>query len=355
MPNEHSPWPVLALLRFALAAIVVSSHLTWFVPGGRSLPLTGLEPLGALSAVLGFLFVSGYSIAHSVDRRPGRFYRRRILRIYPLYVLAIGLSIVPFLGHGPVAHCLGRDFARPTWRNVAFNLLMLQNTAGLPLRSNDVIWTLAVEVIYYGLAPLFARASNRFLIGAVLASALAYGLHQWLGLGHFATERWGGPAACLAWAWVGGFLLHRRRGDVAVVAGLVALTAVAVNVHVRYASPYSVSTACLAVLVVALGGQVALPRWTTRAALVLGDVSYPLYLIHVPVLVLAQSRLHLTNPWCLVGLVLAASSVAVPLDTSLRGAIFNRAIRPASAGRRADALPGAGTATSGVTVPRGHS
>lgn len=87
-------WPVLGGLRFFLAWVVLCSHLRHSVPAGDL--LMSFQNFNNFSAVLGFLLISGFSIAHSVSKATEGFYRRRFIRVYPLYLAAIIISIIPF-------------------------------------------------------------------------------------------------------------------------------------------------------------------------------------------------------------------------------------------------------------------
>ena len=161
-----SPWPLLGGVRFALACVVVAEHFQWFLPH----PAVELVRLfGPFAAVVGFLFISGYSIAASYERAPKGFYVRRLRRIYPWYALALGLSLVPFLITGRALFTFGGiPFPRPSALTVAGNALFLQGFAVPVVGGDTALWSLSVEVACYALAPLFARF--RWLCLAALPS-----------------------------------------------------------------------------------------------------------------------------------------------------------------------------------------
>ena len=98
----------------------------------------------------------------SVDVRS--FYLRRILRIWPLYFLFIGLCMIPFFNPG---HAL-------TWRYVACLLLLAGNWGVIlywwPVPSVvGPLWTVSIEEQFYLLwPPLVARLSKR---GIAIAAA----------------------------------------------------------------------------------------------------------------------------------------------------------------------------------------
>src|ERR1700721_1783490 len=89
--RERSGWDVLSLLRFLLAFVVAVGHLDPFAALG---PLRAVENLGSFEAILGFLLISGYSIGHSIQKKPVGFTRRRMLRIYPVYLAAVVLTFL---------------------------------------------------------------------------------------------------------------------------------------------------------------------------------------------------------------------------------------------------------------------
>ena len=200
--DSDGRWQVLGGLRFVLAMVVVSGHLSWFTPTGRPLLLTNL---GGTSAVLGFLVISGYSIAHSLDRRPQGFYRRRVLRIYPLYAAAVLYATVPFwfvLGTmGPsVGGAYHFTVALPTAGELVGNLLMAQNVACSPVGTNLLVWTLGIEAACYLAAPA-VRAWPTVVVLALLAvSAGAFGTYPRTGLAHYGTLLFGLPLLMFAWA-----------------------------------------------------------------------------------------------------------------------------------------------------------
>jgi peptidoglycan/LPS O-acetylase OafA/YrhL len=317
---------VLAGLRFALAAVVVSSHLVWFV--GFDNPLGGLRPFGPCPAVLGFLFVSGYSIAHSVSRRPAGFYRRRVLRIYPMYLLAIGLSLVPFaLSRGRTIFCHQIQFDPPSPRNVAINVAMLQTFVGKPLGSDGVVWTLAVEVACYAAAPLLYRAGAGVSLLLAGCSAAAFAAFPRMRLAHYQELSYGLPLALLAWAWLGGFVFYRYRTHVAAAVVLVGGAAAMVSVNRVYNEAWGIATTAAAAAVVALAPTVPVPPRAIAPLAFLGDLSYPMYLVHVPACLLCWV-IGVRNPALLVAFAVAVSVAALALDGVARRAVANLGARP---------------------------
>ena len=86
--DNNDQWALLAGLRFFLSMTVILGHCALLINTDK----TGIFGAGLLnpgSAVFGFFILSGYSIAASLDRDVSDFYRRRIVRIWPLYIATL--------------------------------------------------------------------------------------------------------------------------------------------------------------------------------------------------------------------------------------------------------------------------
>jgi peptidoglycan/LPS O-acetylase OafA/YrhL len=264
-------WPALGGVRFFLAMIVVSQHSQDFrVIGGEW--RTFLNGMSAFAAVIGFLIISGYSIAASHAKDPQNYYFRRCLRILPLYFLAIAFASVCILPLGGI----------PTnWPNAAGNLLFLQGIICRPIRTNEVVWTLSIEVFYYLLAPLLARLSAAVLGIVMVAGAVVFVLAD-RNNPPYPHLQHGSALAVLAWAWLLGFVTYRLKR--AYVAGVV-IAAVA-GISLRLSLSVTGKDWLMIVAVVAMGigfgGRLKAPTWVSRSFSFLGDLSYPLYLFHYP-------------------------------------------------------------------------
>lgn len=317
--KDGSTWQVLAGLRFLLAAIVVSGHFVWFADAGH--PTQGLRPMGPFPAVLGFLFVSGYSIAHSVKLRPAGFYRRRLLRIYPLYLLAMAAAIVPFVVSGwrPI-QCHHADFPPPGARNLVVNALMLQTFAGSPLSSNGVVWTLAVEVACYAAAPVLVRSRASATRWLIFVSGAAFCSLPWLGLPYFHELKFGMSLFFLAWAWLIGFAYHGQSKGVASTAIFVAVPVLLTTVNDTYNFALGHVTIAVSAALIASGPHIRVPAWTGHWLGRLGDLSYPLYLFHLPAGLIAWAA-GVRNPWAILAGMVLTSLLALMLDDSIRRAM----------------------------------
>ena len=203
-------------LRFVLAIIVLFGHLARFVPneGPINQGLLIFGGLGAVSAVFCFLVISGFSIAHSITVAPSRgYFRRRMIRIYPSYFLSILLALLPFLFTASPIRTVAGVFQMPQPGTIAGNLVLLQAFVVHPLDSNAPLWTLAIEVCCYLLAPLFVRAPRILLLAIIAISAIAYAAFPKLHLQFYSSLLFGLPLLFMIWAWLGASVLYFHRAD----------------------------------------------------------------------------------------------------------------------------------------------
>jgi peptidoglycan/LPS O-acetylase OafA/YrhL len=168
---ESSRLAFVDTLRLVAAGLVVFQHLAERNPASGIKSLLELGP-GVMGVVLFFL-ISGYVIPFSVRSGldPRAFLIRRLCRIYPLFIVAIGIVAIGgwtgFLNQW--AHV--RDIGLMSW---AANLLLVQDFLGVPAILG-VSWTLIIELIWYA---VFAAAIYRFggraasVLGAALPAAL---------------------------------------------------------------------------------------------------------------------------------------------------------------------------------------
>jgi peptidoglycan/LPS O-acetylase OafA/YrhL len=321
--KTQNPWQVLALLRFLLAMIVVCGHLDSFAPGH---PATFPGQFGGFAAVVGFLIISGYSIAHSIDRRPHGFYRRRVLRIYPLYAAAIFFALTPFLiAHRRVINVGEFDPSFPRVRVFAQNLLMLQNFTGNTLTCDPPLWTLPIEFAWYLTAPLLARMRRGALAAVAGFSAIAFFVFAQRAAAWNPNPKYGLGILFLGWAWVGGFFLYHNRRSATAGTFVVAITLLMTAFCGKPEEPWGPATAVVAAVLVILAPKISMPVWIAAACDFLGDVSYPLYLVHVPsMLVCHVCGIH--NPWVLLILSVASSAVFLGMDARLKQMIVSRRV-----------------------------
>jgi peptidoglycan/LPS O-acetylase OafA/YrhL len=167
----------LDLLRGIAALAVVFDHLSyyvlqhvrdeiyhWFDPGNYG--------------VFVFFIISGYIVPASLERKGSvrTFWVSRLFRLYPLYLLAVGIAVALYFLHFGSLRGEGSD----PEASVLSQLLMMSNVLGgqnLP----NVVWSLSYEMVFYLLitALFIARVhkrSSRYALGFGVAAVTIGGL-----------------------------------------------------------------------------------------------------------------------------------------------------------------------------------
>lgn len=332
-------WTLLAVARFALALIVMCSH----IPGHGTYPssLDNLTALGPQAAVLAFLVISGFSIAHSVEKEANGFYWRRFRRLAPVYWFSVVLNLAPFVIFGTKLSMPKLDFAPapnlfqyiahfhyysihehlpltkaiilPTTWDVIGNLVFVQGFLCSTFYTGAQSWSLAVEVWFYAIAPTLRRLSAWIMLSAIAVCAVTWWLNSSIGMdfnGPVPGHRW----LTYGWAWLLGFLYYKNRNTVWANILLVVVGIVLLDHYNPFGFPYSSSTYIAVALTIAGSRFVGrIPMVATRFMRWLGDVSYPLYIVHLQVLLILMlwSRSRSPYLYLAVGLLAAVATLHV--------------------------------------------
>ncbi len=308
------PRPVLGLdgLRGLAALYVVLFHCWLYTFPGypRSTAPGWLDGLmfGRLAVVF-FLVLSGFSLAIAPARHGwrtggvGRFLRRRAWRILPPYWAALAMSLVIAWWVVSPSH-----YGLPTAKSILVYGLVLQDMVTAPT-PNGAFWSIGVESELYLLFPLFLFVRRKFgaalLVAGVTIPVIAWGM---LAPGANPVEGANGLTAHLAPVFVAGMVgagvvvaSERVRrlpwGWFAVLAALPVLVVGVVRGSVWTVNHYfwvdlAVAPAMtMLIIAVATGRPAVLVRFlTTRPLRSLGDFSYSLYLIHLPIVMAVIHR-----------------------------------------------------------------
>lgn len=303
--SDESAWAVLALLRFFLAMVVVLGHCSSFVGGRQDWTYIGLW-LNQGSAVFGFFVLSGYSIAASLEGRPSGFYRRRFVRIWPLYLscIAFGLLISLRIRHG-LEWPMGAYLPPISVTSVLASLLMLQGIMASSIPIVGQIWSLSPEWWHYMVAPLLRKLSTVTLFALLAASFLmfmAIPTPQGGGAERFSH---GLALVTLSWLWVTGFIYRRFDRQPVGIALLIIPSVFALFFGHFTGLPLFVS-----IFTLLLSGEFKVPNILLRIYNFLGDVSFPLYLFHIPVMVLLVSLgVRATTPLVVASLLVSCGAL----------------------------------------------
>lgn len=159
--------------------MVALHHATYyFTPQWRAGLVDWFDP--GLYGVLVFFLVSGYIVPASLERhgQVRSFWISRLLRIYPLLMVACAITMLPFL-LGVRGLRAGLEGYRPATAVLA-HLTMLQDVLAVPNVIN-VLWTLSYEMLFYLLVvALFVTGTHRrsapIAVVLVTAAVLAGGI-----------------------------------------------------------------------------------------------------------------------------------------------------------------------------------
>ncbi len=195
------PTHVLDFMRGFAAVYVVVNHVRGnFFKGGARTIAEAVEPLGlydylsisllqltglGTEFVILFFSVSGFAMAHSMKHTPSaaQFYLRRLVRIWPPYLVAIGLAAlvcILYASFDPANSVSQRCTGRLCTAEGLFQMATYIKVA-TPITAQ--FWSLPYEVIFYMLCPLLLwRRSAIPAVWGVSAILSLIGVAFW-GLG----------------------------------------------------------------------------------------------------------------------------------------------------------------------------
>jgi peptidoglycan/LPS O-acetylase OafA/YrhL len=301
-------FPALTGLRFLLASWVILHHLTgkntmleaWV----GTLPVylqnvihNGYLAVGTFFVLSGFVLARSYSSTAWNRASLIRYGVARIARVYPIYVLSL-LLIVPFMFEDLISPGrVAADGTRKVFLLANYGLVLQGWTGRLSVNWNTPAWSLSCEIFFYLCFPaavfLLARTGRA---GMLVAGALAVAAplwYRWASIPavwkpvvHFA-DFLAGMASAQVYSW----LKQRRfvgRGYwcyVPACAAALAVIASRVSAWQQFDLNSMLRPANAALLVgLALGGGLPIRALSARVAVSLGQASYSMYILHVPLL-----------------------------------------------------------------------
>jgi peptidoglycan/LPS O-acetylase OafA/YrhL len=346
-------------LRGVLALTVVSSHLTdWS-------EFAGVVPHAPLAVDL-FYLLSGFVIAFAYDERltQGRttcrdFVITRVVRLYPL--MALGLV----LGSAVLAvRIITRQewgLAMPVAEALAFGALMIPShviggpgyDTGYPL--NSASWSLFYELVANFLYAYFARLLTTRAVLIIVAIGAA-GLFSVLYRNNTVTggESWSlflHGAWRILFSFSAGVLLFRASiGWTIPVGGLGALSLAMILAALMIcplAPSWGYDSLCLFIvfpIMVVLGANASLGDRATGFCLMVGRISYPLSVLHYPLVrVVGQlGRSHDLHGAPLAALLVATGVASIAL-AAVALVTFDEPVRAALRERIRDSRTGPST------------
>lgn len=279
-----------------------------------------------------FFVISGYCIhrgaAFKLAQNPAyqldtaNFWARRFARIYPVLLAALLLTLAldwVSLQLPPVNHKV-REIGLHAF---LVNLFSLQGVAGKTYGSNGALWTLSLEVQFYVIYPLLFALRRRIGMTPVLVAVALINVVSACVLERhdiqFFTSYW------FSWtlgAWIAdskaSAAIAKRTGQAAskwlyaIAAGLIIAGCAAF--HFGQYGAFQLWSLGFAVYLFKALERRATPSPLARVLARLGDFSFSLYLIHLPIFVLLSSLLYRSalqeSIWPSFGFMLVAIPVA---------------------------------------------
>jgi peptidoglycan/LPS O-acetylase OafA/YrhL len=146
----------LDIIRAFAIILIVFSHLP-------PIPGFGVDPVVKYwSAIVGvslFLFISGIVLTPPKDIK--RFYKRRALRVYPPYLIIMGVYVLLQYAFPNVANTLG-IYLTPA--ELVINLAGAQAVLNVP--SYGVLWFVGLILVYYAVYPALGSSVRQILLVA---------------------------------------------------------------------------------------------------------------------------------------------------------------------------------------------
>jgi peptidoglycan/LPS O-acetylase OafA/YrhL len=303
--QETSQWGVLNGLRFFLAFVVLTGHISSFVNGRDDWTHAGLS-INQGSAVFGFFVIDGFACADRLSREPSTYFNWRFYRIYPVFLANLLLVLAAYYAIGTdFRYPQGQLIQMPTVAEVLGTLVMAQQFLTLIVPLNGQTWSVACFWWLGILAPQLRRVRTGPLLCLMAASYVTFLIFQhWMPVGmHVWT--YGRAFLGVSWIWLSGFMWQRLRNTALGVCLLI------VPATVAAAAGYFIGLPLLLTLVILmLSDRVKLGIAATAALVWSGDLAFPLYLSHTPV-VAFLCNLRITNSLALTAACLAVSAIVV--------------------------------------------
>lgn len=301
--NPKQTFVALDGVRGVAALAVMMFHIAWWPGFGRPFP-------SAYLAVDLFFGLSGFVVAHAYSPRLTKglsalaFLRVRVVRLWPLYALGLAVGVTAMVGMR-MAHDLTIS-SKAVAEHLGFHLLFLPLLVGGALTGqlfpfNGPSWSLSFEVLINAVYGAVHRFLSPVVLGVFLplsAVTLLVASVRYAGLD--AGYQWtsvlvGVPRVAFSFAL--GLALHGlwSRGKLPAVSARWAMPALAMSclllaAILLYAPPaawrplydWSVVVAAWPLLMVLWIG-IRPQGLAARACDLLGKLSYPVYVLHVPV------------------------------------------------------------------------
>jgi len=294
-----------------------------------------------------FFCLSGFVMAYAYDHKVARigtiqFFKLRLIRLQPLVVIGAIIGLIAFL-FDPFSN-LDEQFN-------TFQLLLMFLSAcflipypNVPERYfnlfhlNPPTWSLFWEYIaniFYALVLVRLRTKTLWFLVSVAAVALCYTSYRagYLGVG-WGVDSYIGGGARIFYSFIAGMLVYRMHWRIKNRLGFITMgTLLALVFLIPYAETWNwLIDPLLAIfyfpLLIALGAGVRADSQQHKACKFMGDISYPLYMVHYPFIWIfmsyverykpAMGEMQVIIPIAVILLIGLACTILVWIDAPLR-------------------------------------
>jgi|WetSurMetagenome_2_1015567.scaffolds.fasta_scaffold06840_2 peptidoglycan/LPS O-acetylase OafA/YrhL len=292
----------------------------------------------------GFVMIIAYSGNGQSAINPGKYYLNRFARIYPVYFLALMMLVLYYI-------IRDKSF---TFTAFAMNLFVVQSWfPSYPLTLNGPSWSLAVEFFFYLLFPfLFNRIYTRYKFNKLIIPVVLFWIvsQTLLTLLNNSSFYKGFPSHSHDLLFyfplmhlneflignLGGLFLIKYRNKMITKTDIqILLLFVALIALLRFRLPFSYDNGLLAIVFVpfiillSANNGFFTRVFTKKPFIFLGEISYGIYILQVPVYYWLQGLLKffgITQPYVLfylplAGLIATAGLSYVYFETPIRSFI----------------------------------
>jgi peptidoglycan/LPS O-acetylase OafA/YrhL len=306
----------------------------------------------AYLAVDFFFCLSGFVIAYAYDSRFRRigammFFKLRLIRLHPLVVIGSVIGVTAFI-FDPFSN-LWLKYADRIWLMSGASFLMIpypvvQERYFNLFHLNPPTWSLFWEYIaniFYALVLVKVRNKLLWVLVGIGAVALFFESHRssYLGVGWDGNSFWGGGIRVF-YPFLAGMLIYRIGGIITSRLGFLTMS---ILLLLAFLTPFSkkynwIIDPLIVVFyfpfLIALGAGARLERRFRKICEFLGEISYPLYMVHYPFIWLFMSYMEKYKPSLMqmtmitvigtVLLIVLAYGVLIFVDKPVRVFLKNR-------------------------------
>ncbi|OCJ17619.1 hypothetical protein A6U87_01365 [Rhizobium sp. AC44/96] len=286
-------------MRGVAAILVVVYH--YGSTGQPNLAEHGFIAVDFFFVLSGFVIDRTYSARFGAGLSSFQFMTERFCRLYPLFILGLALGFAKALGavwigsHDGLLNPVG---------SLMFNALFLPSPVSesviFPL--NGPAWSLFLEFwVNVLFAIVLVRLALRSLLAVVLVSAIGFISSSTAVGGLNVGWDWGsltGGMFRILFAFPLGMIISRI-AQWSKVTSLASLVPVAILICMMSLSswpgqlPFDLTIAILvAPAIVVLGTRYEVPRYLEKTASIFGEISYPMYILHYPLLFVFVPVVH---------------------------------------------------------------